>query len=542
MTKALLSERTFSNEGIWVDQCCINQANNDEKLCVVGFMDQIYRRARLVVVVLEDIAIDEAEEAFLEDLMEKYNQGTVNDLYVHSGSAWAAAALLLRISSARWFSRAWCNHELLVSKDQVFFIRVEPRGFALFRILRVSGAFLVGLINVTAAYMTTPDVKDERHVILEAQYHNLQQTGFMSKLLDHFESNASLYHDEEENQLLGSNETKSFMDVFLYCSALGASVEVDKLIITLNIVGCELYFQGTGMTQPECVLFLSILALASGDPTVLCNSGEKLMLVDQKDKQSWLQWPETQDFRGYSKPSIFRRLDYVPDFSQEQVRLDLLVFGNDTTVHQASEPFIAQAARFVDGYIEMSKEQSFAIDESQGQRFFQRRDTNIKVWACALECGLAWFDRGVASGKGFHPRLREALQTFFSDDAARYSFRELCGQNRDQCEIMADSIEAMASILLDSRDPFSIPAWIHIGASRTDSTLIMCPEHRRFTIACPVLLLHDEYTYCKRIFLLDAVQGRRESWKIVGKTAAVGAELMALMEQGMLRRNQLLLG
>lgn len=55
MTKALLLERESSNEGIWVDECCIDQNNKEEKLLTIGFMDAIYRQARLVVVALEDI-------------------------------------------------------------------------------------------------------------------------------------------------------------------------------------------------------------------------------------------------------------------------------------------------------------------------------------------------------------------------------------------------------------------------------------------------------------------------------------------------------
>ena len=56
---------------------------------------------------------------------------------------------------------------------------------------------------------------------------------------------------------------------------------VDRLIVTLNIVGCELHFQGTKMTKLECGLFLSVLALAAGNPTVLCSSGKKFKLLDQ---------------------------------------------------------------------------------------------------------------------------------------------------------------------------------------------------------------------------------------------------------------------
>ena len=96
------------------------------------------------------------------------------------------------------------------------------------------------------------------------------------------------------------------------------------------------------MTKLECGLFLSVLALAAVNSTVLCSSGKKFKLLDQGFQQFWLQWPQIRDFDGaYHRRTSFRSLDYVPDFSQEQVKLDFFVFGNDTTVYKASKLLIA---------------------------------------------------------------------------------------------------------------------------------------------------------------------------------------------------------
>ena len=124
----------------------------------------------------------------------------------------------------------------------------------------------------------------------------------------------------------------------------------------------------------------------------------------------------------------------------------------------------------------------------------------------------------------------------------RYNSKELCGQNRDQCDIVTQTISSMTEIYLDSSDPACIPVWIKIGASETDKRLIMCPEHRRFTTAIPALLLHKEYTNCKPIFLLDSVPGRTECWKVLGEITAFGADLVSLIQHGPLRRSQLLMG
>ena len=56
----------------------------------------------------------------------------------------------------------------------------------------------------------------------------------------------------------------------------------------------------------------------------------------------------------------------------------------------------------------------------------------------------------------------------------------------------------------------------------------MCLDHDGYTIVIPALLLHEEYINCKRIFFLDAVSQITESWNILGKTAAFGADLTVL--------------
>jgi hypothetical protein len=50
-------------EGVWLDKLCINQADNNEKEHQVGAMDIVYRSARRVVILLEDVQLSVKEEA-----------------------------------------------------------------------------------------------------------------------------------------------------------------------------------------------------------------------------------------------------------------------------------------------------------------------------------------------------------------------------------------------------------------------------------------------------------------------------------------------
>jgi hypothetical protein len=55
MLAALLEERSSDVEPLWLDQWCINQEDEAEKIMAVGMMDFLYSNARKVAVCLEDV-------------------------------------------------------------------------------------------------------------------------------------------------------------------------------------------------------------------------------------------------------------------------------------------------------------------------------------------------------------------------------------------------------------------------------------------------------------------------------------------------------
>lgn len=542
MTKVLLLERMSPDEGIWVDQCCIDQTNQVEKSLTIGFMDAIYRQARLIVVALEDIAVSEDEEDFFKDLMDKSNQEAYKDLFVDAGSAWCAASLCLKIFSARWFSRAWCSHKFLVGRSHVFLITVESRASDAVRILRVTAAFLLSLTDVTRDYIKWAEAKDENHHLVESQYTELQKTGLMLNLSEHLGANLRLHHNEGDYQSIGPNDLKSFLSVYLHYSRLEASVEVDKLAITLNVLGCELYLREAEMNRSECGLCISVLALAAGDPSVLCSSGDNFKLSGQASQQSWFQWPEIGDAEGtFRRWSFYRRLDKVPEFSREHATLDLF-FSDDTIIHQASEPFIAQATWFIDGRTEVFQEENSDTDEERRTEWMRQRSMHIEFWACALECGLECIERGVTLRSFPYPRLSQALRTCFSEDMTKNSFTELYSQYQDEYDLVTDIIEAMTQLYFSSSDPTYSPAWIRVGPGDADKVLITCPSRDSYETAIPKLLLNNDYVNCKRIFFLAAVSDNTESWKVVGKTLGFGADAMTFTDYGRLRKSQRIVG
>jgi hypothetical protein len=88
-----------SSLAVWIDYHCINQNDKDEKAQQVAALHKIYRKAQITLVMLEDTALSENEHAILW-------QNGKTDVHI---------SLIRRIIGARWFSRAWCSQELILS-------------------------------------------------------------------------------------------------------------------------------------------------------------------------------------------------------------------------------------------------------------------------------------------------------------------------------------------------------------------------------------------------------------------------------------------
>ena len=102
MCQTLLHERESENEGIWIDQLCIDQHNDEEKIYAIPVMDLVYKRARIVVVVLGDICLNRAENTLLQSLSVIYAKlGKINaSMVVFESFINASGVGIEQISSA----------------------------------------------------------------------------------------------------------------------------------------------------------------------------------------------------------------------------------------------------------------------------------------------------------------------------------------------------------------------------------------------------------------------------------------------------------
>src|SRR5438046_7061514 len=72
LQSAIMNEISGPQEGLWCDQICINQDDEEEKAISIGLMDVIYQQARFVAIAFADVEISCAEQTFMEEWIPQY--------------------------------------------------------------------------------------------------------------------------------------------------------------------------------------------------------------------------------------------------------------------------------------------------------------------------------------------------------------------------------------------------------------------------------------------------------------------------------------
>ena len=105
------------DEGIWIDEICIDQSNDEEKMNDIAIMNYIYECARQPVIVLEDILVPFAKEKVVAKYLvlrkkenpfpgtERWSLAAISTEYIH-----LIRSFFHRVVSSRRFARAWCHH------------------------------------------------------------------------------------------------------------------------------------------------------------------------------------------------------------------------------------------------------------------------------------------------------------------------------------------------------------------------------------------------------------------------------------------------
>lgn len=98
MLRNVLLLRNSAEDGIWIDQVCIDQKNESEKADAIQNMDTIYRNADHVVILLEDIEISMSEEKAMGVMANSVTRGDAELIFYTEKTRWRTSTFCLKKS------------------------------------------------------------------------------------------------------------------------------------------------------------------------------------------------------------------------------------------------------------------------------------------------------------------------------------------------------------------------------------------------------------------------------------------------------------
>jgi len=406
-------------EGIWIDQLSIDQDDEKEKAEAIASMDLVYKNARLVIIVLEDVELTESESSVARSLR-YHGQRNEPDAFksVLKTSPHVVRDLVCKIGSSRWFLRAWCSHEFYLCQDAAFVIPCyEQRSAlslglaALQDILMLKSDWLPASVDSWAGrlngYRTALRLLSTRFVIFWQQLPSPPIYGICYQVND-----------------------------------LQASRGCDKVSIALNLLGLPLSFRGRVRSEAHSRHILTLLALASGDPLMLCCTGDPLDTSTWSKRErrrrrrrrrrpnldmSCLQWPDLGDLVHVNN----RYPKAVPALCDairlEGGRMLVEVFDMQKMMNNGlpSAADIGRARSLLGALLEQDPDMMAKLEPEEFTNTVLNRDeffnNSVSYLACAIHLGPAWIS-DIFSNIGHSPSaqgLRVCLKTNFGDAFTR---------------------------------------------------------------------------------------------------------------------------
>ncbi|KAK4153782.1 heterokaryon incompatibility protein-domain-containing protein [Chaetomidium leptoderma] len=358
MMDAVMALRLGPDEGVWLDKLCINQDDQADKAAHIGIMDVIYRSARRVAILLEDVQLKKDEEEaglaykgfyadlcrevkdaglegeeksqFIDEYFPRREQNLRNNNKGHILAA--APTFALKVLGARWYSRGWCAHESRMTKNQ----KVNNPLLLCFgsdgRVL----SFEFRFIHYLGLYLSDLEPGDTP-----------AGPEFIDKLNDPNPKTLRQLWWRIQRLMPNRDEGVSAMQHLVSIMSFGCFKKGDLMSIALNTAGIPLYFDGEDMSYVEEVVWeFSLLVLASGDLIPLVANGRKLKVpTNGGNVISWATNPS----QGVLENQLRNPLpESITAITREYIELDLLVF--ESTPQHASLGSQAKATRLIEDH------------------------------------------------------------------------------------------------------------------------------------------------------------------------------------------------
>lgn len=520
MFRALLDERQSTSEGIWIDAISIVQTDEQEKAEAIEAMNVIYKSARLVVIILEDIEISSHEEDVLrqcetEGKWSSNFHGASDQPLLTDDHMRPLAATLIRILSARWFERAFCSQEMQLAKESVFLVPGQAQ------VVRIPQSTLEWMHYVTIDYV-------QSH---EDLFDRMSEVAMSYDLLTRVNGHAYGYNPQNTLSL-------PYLSMFRDLLLLGCSELRDKLSIAINVFSWGISYNGRVENIGQCRWILAMLALAAGDATVLCCQGDFISFEKGSSNPSGLQWPDDDESISLM-PDIHPKLIFDSRSIANhdgKFCLDLYLL-NSKSLYRPTAESSAAATDFVWFFLSEYAETLKGLnpiwrgleDDLWSRDFLDHLSSCRDILACSLDCGIHWISNAMArsSTLKFLPSESETLEcswevictNLFSDNDMRV-MKELGVQN-----FMDSFLKYLTFLFSRTLEDFGGTniARLAIGPSAQGGITPFHDDHE-VVLAIPAALADSEFCTIRRLWYLKPVGPRQDGiWQIVRKEMLFGA-------------------
>lgn len=541
--QAVWDERLSEDEGVWIDQICIDGHSEEEKTISMSAMDMVYRSARLVVVALDDVSLTASQGDTLATHMNEFNEQvhvpankrfrrkqtpyleSHNDLYL----------VLRTVLRSSWFKRAWCRHEMRLAREHIFLVPCETaRGSK--GVLRFTGKCLTHLLGLAT------EVPFERSIeeVKPALYAFFKDRSALPA--DEF--NLRSHHGNFTTVVAEVMGMEAGGDPKIPEEQRAADARKDKISIILNTMECGLALHASvrdptiSLPISECNYMLLLLALAARDPGALASVGLPLRGLPYGLKSSWLFEPTNVD----SGLNNYRTLDRLPErfristsskVNEHSVCLDLKFLNPGKLVHKETAAETLELARHFINVCEQRKwgrnrKRYLLNDRASSMLFGSMRDVYVETLACLFELGPDWMgdvceNHSVSRWRHDLEPARQLLIALKST-SGRWPKEawSIQGAGFVMDFVNFAIIRGMPRRQITTREEWR-PVWVAPPAGGKVMTFV--PRGGELRVAVPAALLDREYVHLARMWVLKPRGEFRQDkvphyceWSLLGKS------------------------
>ncbi|RYP18873.1 hypothetical protein DL765_003661 [Monosporascus sp. GIB2] len=320
--EAVLRERGHPREGVWMDQLCIHQEDEDEKRRAIAAMDIIYKSCRKVLVLLEDVVLTEDEIGICTkyDMYSGHLDATRGP---DEGDLPTFSSLLAKVGQARWWQRSWCFHEFVV---------VEPWSDKRHHVLH-NTTFIMGSPGGTVSvnFLTVQRILSQA---IHHEPHNRPPPPQLTPYLAGLDNKVSPYRDAPTRKV-GSMRA-SILAQYNAVAATGCTMAADRLSVMINLNSLSIAYTGPDISKDEAYFLSVVLALAAGEEQSLTILTPHAVVL--RGKPSWVSGLSTPGDVTLPRFTL-KSFAGIHRVSMHSLELDMVFFN--FPLHQPTEEEVA---------------------------------------------------------------------------------------------------------------------------------------------------------------------------------------------------------